>query len=143
MALSDYLTLDLPVLNAQKGRAVPKGESRLQVKAREDKQDVKAEDAWKKAVRKRDQMKCRWCKRTVVVCLDLIPERAEVHHVSGRVVKAIKFDRKNGLLLCSSCHERVTGKVSERHLVESSHVFTVAGVSYINADKPVKFTRIA
>lgn len=136
-------SLDLPTLNGLPGRAVPKGESRLQVKAREDKQDALAEEKWKKAVRKRDGMFCRWCKRKVIVCMDLTPARAECHHVSGREVKTIRWDVRNGILFCATCHERITGKVNERFLIESNHVFTVDGVSFINADKPVRFKRVA
>lgn len=144
MGILDYLDFShLPVLNGQPGKAVPKGESRLQVKDRTDKQDARAEEKWKKAVRKRDGMHCRWCKRKVEICLDLVPERAECNHISGRVVLAIRWDVRNGLLLCCACHERITGKVNERFVIYSTKTFTVDGVSYINGDKPVKFKRVA
>lgn len=136
-------SLDLPVLNHHIGRPVPKGESRLQITAKSDRQDLKTDEKWRRAVRKRDGMCCRWCRRHVVVCLALVPERAECHHVGGRAVKAIRHDVRNGLLLCAACHAFVTGKVNERHLIESAHTYSVDGVSYINADKPVRFRRIA
>lgn len=125
-------------------RAQPKGAepSRLQVKAAKAKDETKEENAWKKAVWRRDGGKCRWCGRVVTRCLELIPERGEVHHVSGRVVHAIRWDRRNGLLLCASDHERLTGKVAEKFLIHSKHTFTVDGIAYINADKPVFYKRI-
>lgn len=83
------------------------------------------------------------CQRKVRKCLELVNERGEVHHVSGRVVKAIRWDRRNGILLCATCHERVTGKVAEKHLIESKHTFTIDGVQYLNANKPVRFQRVA
>ncbi len=140
------MRLNLPTLaevNAVR-RAVPKGlePSRLQVKVAKAKDETKLEAAWKKAVWKRDGGACRWCKRKVRRCLDLVPDRGEVHHVSGRVVALIRWDRRNGVLLCASCHERITGKVAEKHVVASRSTFVVDHVSYLNADKPVTFKRI-
>lgn len=124
---------------AQKG-AEP---SRLQKKVADAKDERKEEAAWKNAVWKRDGAKCRWCHRGCRKCLELAPTRGEVHHVSGRVIREIRWDRRNGLLLCATCHERVTGKVAEKHLIESKHTFSIEGVSYINADKPCRFVKIA
>ena len=125
--------------------AKPKGAdpSRLQVKAAKEKNEDKEEAAWKKAVWKRDGGKCRWCGRKVIQCLDLVPERGEVHHVSGRVVRAIRYDRRNGMLLDAACHERLTGKVAEKFQIHSKHTFTIDGIAYINADKPVRYQRVA
>lgn len=125
--------------------AKPKGAepSRLQVKAAKQTDEAKEERAFIRDVWKRDGGKCRWCGRKVEKRLDLVPERGEVHHVSGRVVKAIRWLRKNGLLLCASCHERITGKVAEKFLIHSKHTFTVDGVRYIDADKPVHYQRVA
>jgi hypothetical protein len=125
--------------------ARPKGAepSRLQQKVAEAKDDKKAEAAWKKAVWSRDGRRCRWCRRFVLKTLALVPLRGECHHVNGRVVKAIRWDRRNGALFCGACHERLTGKVAEKHLIESKHTFTVDHIAYINADKPCRFVRIA
>lgn len=125
-------------------RARPKGSepSRLQVKAAKQKDEAKDEARWKRDVWKRDGGACRWCGRVVARCLDLRPDRGEVHHVSGRVVAAIRWDRRNGLLLCASDHERITGKVAEKFLIHSKHVFSVDGVQFINADKPVRYQRV-
>lgn len=91
---------------------------------------------------KRDGDVCRWCERKVVDCLDRLPERREHHHVSGRVVVAIRWDKRNGLQLCGDCHDRVTGKVNEKFLIHSRHTFAVDGIRYINADKTVHYKRI-
>lgn len=115
----------------------------MQVKAEAVKDEAKEERAWKKAVWKRDGGKCRWCKRDVKKCLELAPERGECHHVSGRVVKEIRWDRRNGVLVCASCHERLTGKVAEKHKIESMHTFAADGIRYVNADKPIRFVRVA
>jgi len=116
--------------------------SRLQVKESKAQDEGKLERAWKREVFKRDGGCCRWCKRKVRKCLDLVPERAECHHLAGRVVVAIRWLRANGLLLCRSCHERVTGKVAEKFVIIASKTYTVDGVAYPNGDKKVSFKRI-
>ena len=126
-------------------RAKPKGAdpSRLQVKVAHAKDERKDEAAWKTAIWKRDGGQCRWCRRECVRRRDLAPERGDCHHVSGRVVREIRWDQRNGILLCASCHERITGKVAEKSVIESRHTFTVDQIAYINADKAVRFVRIA
>jgi 5-methylcytosine-specific restriction endonuclease McrA len=117
--------------------------TRLEKRAADIRDERKEEAGWRKAVWKRDGGCCRWCHRSVEKCLDLKPTRGEVHHISGRVVKAIRWDARNGALLCATCHERLTGKVAEKHVIESRHTFTVDGVSYIDGSKRLKFTRVA
>lgn len=149
MGICDALNLPTPeearLLRIRRGalQKVAKGESRREVKAEKVSNEDKEEKRWKKELRKRDGDKCRWCKRRVRDCLDRLPERRESHHVNGRVVREIRWDRRNGLTLCGACHDRVTGKVSERFLIHSKHTFTVEGVQYINADKPVRYQRVA
>lgn len=58
-------------------------------------------------------------------------------------MRAIRWRRENGLTLCGACHDRVTGKVAEKFLIHSKHYFVVDGVQYINADKPVRYQRVA
>lgn len=138
--------LDLPALGDR-----PRGgwnadtpePTRLQKKAEKATDDTKAEKAAKREVWKLDGGCCRWCRRKVERVLDLIPQRAEFHHVSGRIVRAIRWDIRNLILLCATCHERLTGKVAEKHVLVSKHTFTVDGVQYINARKPVRFQRVA
>jgi hypothetical protein len=129
----------------QRRRATPKGAapSRLQVKEAKRTDERKEETAWKRAIWKRDHGLCRWCHRVCRRCLDLAPDRGECHHVSGRVVREIRWDVRNGLLLCAACHERITGRVAEKSLIHSKHTFTVDSVAYLNANKPVRFQRVA
>lgn len=121
---------------------VAEGQSRREVKAAKAADESKEERRWKKELRKRDGDECRWCHRKVVDCLERLPERRECHHVSGRVVREIRWDRRNGLTMCGSCHDRVTGKVAEKFLIHSKHTFVVEGIAYINADKPVRYQRV-
>lgn len=134
------------VYSGEQGRiAKAKGSepSRRELKAEKRTDEAREEKAWHKAITKRDVDECRWCHRKVVTCIDRLPERREHHHVSGRVVVAIRWDVRNGLQLCGTCHDRVTGKVNEKFLIHSKHVFVVDGVQYINADKPVRYQRVA
>jgi hypothetical protein len=136
----------LAELNARP-RAEQKGKgaepSRLQVKTAKAKDESKAEAKWKAAIWKRDDGKCRWCRRAVRKCLELVADRGECHHVSGRVVREIRWDVRNGALFCASCHERLTGTVGEKHLITSKHTFSADGIAYINADKPFRYQRVA
>ncbi len=120
-----------------------KSRTRLEAKVDKRKDDSKDGKDAKDEVWKLDGGCCRWCKRKVQRILDLVPERAEFHHVSGRVIRAIRWDVRNLILLCATCHERLTGKVAEKCLIVSSHVFTVDRIEYINARKPVQFKRVA
>lgn len=123
---------------------VPKGLSRSQVKAQDDQADVTAEEKWKRKVRKLDDNHCRWCKRRVKVTIELLPERAECHHVAGRFPVAIRWDVRNGILLCNTCHERVTGKVNEKHIIVCLTFYEIEdeGV-FPNGRGAVEFKRIA
>ncbi len=51
---------------------------------------------WRIAVLKRDNFQCLWCKRT---------DNLEAHHIySFASFPELRFDIKNGLTLCRSCH---------------------------------------
>lgn len=141
------VTFQIPTLAEQQAkhayRPQPKGASRLQAHAQAAKAEATAEARWKREVWIRDRGCCRWCKRKVVKTIALVPERGECHHISGRVVPAFRYDRRNGLLVCLACHERLTGMVNEKHVVVPTKMFRVDGVAYTNADHAVMFTRIA
>lgn len=126
-------------------RAKPKGAepSRLQVKTAKAKDESADERAWKKAIWHRDRSKCRWCARKVVKCLELRNDRGECHHIHGRVVRSIRWDARAALLLCATCHERLTGKVAEKFVLVPTKFFAVEGVEYADASHPVTFKRIA
>lgn len=136
----------LPTLAEQGRCAVPKHamRSRLEEKTDARKSDAKAEDTWRKAVRKRDGMKCRWCRREVVVSLALLPERAEVHHLTPREHKPTRWDARNGCLLCASCHQRITGAVGgEKATVIAGRTFSLDGREYPDASGPLNFKRVS
>ena len=57
---------------------------------------------------KRDLGVCRNCERTVIRSLELIAKRGEAHHIIPRSVEAVRYDVRNGILLCFICHEKAT-----------------------------------
>lgn len=105
MSLFDSLPT-LAEMNA-KPRPCPKGQTRLEAKHAEANDDRKAEARFLRIVRTRDKLRCRCCQRKVVVTLTLCPERAEVHHLHGRL-GSFRFDDRFALLLCAEHHEAVT-----------------------------------
>lgn len=141
------MALNLPSLTDRPRGGWPdakaKDKTRLEAKVEKRSDESKDEKKAKAEVWKLDGHCCRWCKRKVQRVLELVPERAEFHHVSGRVVKAIRWDIRNLILLCATCHERLTGKVAEKCVIVSRHVFTVDEVQYINARKVLRFKRVA
>lgn len=61
--------------------------------------------AFRQAVWKRDEGKCRSCGRLVRRTFELVPERGEVHHRRGRnVAPEDKYNVAKALLLCATCH---------------------------------------
>lgn len=135
---------DLPTLweMDRQRRAIPKHQMvpRLEEKTEKRKSDAKDEDAWRKAIRKRDGMKCRWCRREVVVTMALVPERAECHHLTPREHKPTRLDVRNGVLLCHACHTRCTGRVGgELARVIAGKTFALDGREYPDASGPLNF----
>jgi len=132
--------LDLGALDQQPRRAMPKYAMPSRLDERKD--DLKAEKAaekgWRKGCITRDGKVCRCCQRKVVQQLALAPERLEVHHVAGRVDQAVRWDVRNGVVLCAECHEKIT-----RHALfivqAAKHLFRVGVKTYINANKKIDF----
>ncbi len=124
-------------------RAIPKHAipSRLDEKVADDRDEKAAEKAWRKGCIKRDGKVCRCCQRKVVVQLELADERLEVHHVAGRADQTVRWDVRNGIVLCAGCHSKVT-----RHLLfilqAARFLFHINGLAkaYINASKKVTFS---
>lgn len=123
-------------------RGFGKGPSRVEVKEAARPLILVDDQAFKKIVRKRDKHHCRMCLRKVVVQLAAIGKRAEVHHVHGRR-GAFKFDDRFALLVCLTCHEKLTGKVNEKWIVVGTNFIEIHGVRYIDARQPVTFARAA
>lgn len=133
----------IEVYDPRKRCATPKAamKSRMQEKAEHDKADDSAEEKWKAAVRKRDKLKCRWCRRRVVVTMAMQPDQAQCHHATPREHRPTRWDVRNGILLCRADHERVTGKVGgEKAVIIASKMFTLDGREYPDMSKPVNFT---
>lgn len=126
-------------------RVKPKGvePTRRQAKDTKASDDGRDERDAKTAVWALDKGCCRWCRRKVERVGEPVDNRAEFHHVSGRRVKAIRWDIRNLMLLCLGCHAKVTGVINERWRIVSKHLFDVDGKSYINARRPVQFERAA
>lgn len=134
MAGLDFMR-DLPttdeIAKETSGVRIPKGHHRLDVKSAKDRQDRHAEREWKKAIWTRDEGRCRCCGKRVSKTLALIPLRGECHHVAGRSDRAVRWDVRNGILVCSRDHGRLT-RYELRVVCPAS--FTVDGRTYVNAD---------
>jgi hypothetical protein len=131
------------VAAARVGKPLPKGDSRSAVKSTKDTADAKQLKAWQRAVFKADGFCCRKCGVKVVQTITMQPNQAQAHHVKGRTERAVRYDVRNGLTLCRTCHEQITGAVNERWIVLATKVFTVVGKVYTNAREKVTFRRVA
>lgn len=105
-------SLNLPTLDQQPARAVPKPTPRVLDRVAYKKQREKTESAFRAAVWKRDKSQCRLCGRKVTRSVDSTV-RGHVHHLRGRNVAP--EDRTNpdkALLVCAICHANIhAGKV--------------------------------
>ena len=131
--------LNLPNLNQQQGRAVPKGRTRLEVKMDAKPLTKIDETQFKTAVWTRDRKRCRCCGRKVAKSIERIPERGEVHHCHGRTGD-LRFEPRAAILTCLKCHERLTGKVNAHRLTATpSKTFTIRQGTFTDATYPVTF----
>lgn len=151
--MSSHFFQHLPTLAdveaARRLRRTPigKGASRLEDRTAEDRANEKRDEAFRREVYRLDKGICRCCGRKVQRKLDRVADRAEVHHVHGRV-GALRWLVKAALLLCATCHEKVTGKVNERLRIVGSAFFRlrVKGIRsgpLINARAAVTFRKVA
>lgn len=117
---------DRPALSetVQTQRPNGKGPSRLEESKADEKRVVITDRDFKKAVRDRDRMRCRKCGCKVEVTMKRQSNRAEVHHLHGRLGPFTHEDRC-ALLLCLFCHERVTGKVNDRLFIRGTKFLTI------------------
>lgn len=127
---------------ARRGKAIPKGPTRLETTTVAAPAQKKADGAFRQAVFVRDKGRCRCCLRRVEQILDRVEKRAEAHHVHGKVGKLRHLVRA-ALLLCMTCHERVTGKVNDKLLIVGTKFFLFEGQRLIDAAKPVTFKEAA
>lgn len=137
------MPLNLPTLAEvnQRRRAVPKYQmtTARAEKSEADKDDEGALAAWRKAVTKRDGLKCRWCRCKVVETIARIPKQAQTHHATPREHKPTRHDARNGIRLCGTCHDRITGSVGEKAIIVASKTFTLNGREYPDMSQPVQF----
>lgn len=134
----------IPTMDEVPRRAKQKAEipTRLEEKEAKRKDETKAEQKWRAAIWRRDAGKCRWCRRHVAKTIELVAERGECHHIVGRANPDTRWEPRNGVLLCLSCHERITGKVNEKHIVVAAETYAIEGVEYPDGSKPVHFKRV-
>jgi hypothetical protein len=121
-------------------RATPKGSepSRLEIKAAKKVDDKREWERAKKEVWARDQSRDRLTKRKVIKTLELHPRRGEVHHLEPRENKALRYDRRNLILLSLETHERVT---KHELAIVGTRFFTHEGKQHIDADYRVRFVK--
>jgi len=109
------------------GIGIPVGKTRKQLKAKKDRADAKALQAFRMAVWIREGVRFAYAYRegykmgrcahcgAPVTCRDDQPQTGEVHHRIGRRHKATRYDPANGVLLCN-------------HLVNNCHAKAEAGL---------------
>jgi predicted restriction endonuclease len=131
----------LPTLAEQQQtrRAIPKYQipSRLDEKTASDKDDARALDVWRKAVARRDRNRCRHCGVLTVPTLELQANRREIHHLRSRTDPVVRYDVRNGVVLCATHHSAVS-----RHRLfavqPAADMFTAGRTlkKYLNGDSP-------
>lgn len=122
----------------------PKGKSRL-----EERMDAKplttvTDKQFRAGVWRRDRNRCRCCGRKVEKMMNRLPERGEVHHLYGRLGD-LRFEVKGAILTCLKCHERLTGRVSEKWITvcrTALATFTANGERYADAANDFEFKRV-
>lgn len=141
--MSETPNLDaLQVYDPRKRIDCQKGKSRLELAAEEKKFTVVDEKAFRKAVIDRDGKVCRCCGRKVIATMARVPERLEVHHIHGRRGD-LRYEPLAALVLCLTCHEKVTGRVNEKVVIVATKTFVMREREYTDARAPVIFKRAA
>lgn len=142
MDLSKLLPTMAEVDASRIGKPIAKGKTRLDGVIADTRDEKADERRWRKAVIKRDGHICRCCKRHVVAQLAIAANRLEVHHVAPRADQAVRWDDRNGMVVCSECHEKLTphsGKLAFVILQAAKFLFTIGSKTYINAAEKVTF----
>lgn len=119
------------------GVACPKPESRLHTRIERNKSNYRRERIFKADVWARDHGQCRSCEAKVIRCVEINPKRGEVHHLESRLNHAVRYDPRNGVLLCAICHE----DVERCRTVITGQRFTWEGRRYLDAAGPLKFRK--
>lgn len=140
-------TLRLRTLAEQRAqqKATPKASMRAAAAAIEKataRDERKAEDQFKREVYTRDKGRCRCCDRPVKRTIENISERAERHHLHGRI-GVLRYLARAAILVCRDCHRRLTGEVNDKLVVVPTKYFTVKGQRLMDGAKPVRFEKAA
>ena len=121
----------------------PKGAPRKTLKARKGRADVAQLKVLHDAVWTRDGGRCRRCHCAVYRTPEAHPRRGEVHHLHGRRSLALRWESRCALLICWTCHQRITGTVGLPKLYVVGERFITIPDHFpacINTDWPVLFT---
>ncbi len=106
--------LDIPEFNPNVRRPCAKPSARVAVVKATKREDAKQAAAFRAAVWKRDEGKCRLCGRRCLKTLALVPNAGHVHHIKGRnVAPEDRYNVKKALLLCAEDHAK-----AQRHEVK-------------------------
>ena len=136
------LLSQLPVLGERRHVGpIEKGPSRLEEKTVDDADDKRRLEVWRKTVYARDGYQCRRCECQVRRTIELVSNRAEAHHLHGRI-GSLRFEVRAGLTVCASCHELITGAVNRRVFVQGTRWFILNGQQYIDATHQVIFSEM-
>lgn len=115
---------------------------RVDANDKDDRDDKAAERRWKREIWKRDKHVCRCCEKYVEKSLDLLPTRGECHHLAGRADQSVRWDQRNGVLVCNRCHEAI--EHNEIVVLQVARfAFKVGLKTYLNGNKKLTFKRAA
>lgn len=136
------MTLNIPTLAEVEadrvGKSFPKGQTRLQETVAARPLTKVTDKDFRHEVWTRDKHRCRCCDRQVQQIIGRVPERGECHHIHGRSGD-LRFESKTALLLCLTCHERVTGKVNDKLVIVQTKFVEIKGEKYTDARAKVMF----
>lgn len=128
-------------------RGLEKTVDRCARKRSSDREDKRKLEVWRDGVWDRDKSKCRCCGADVVRNF-YSPRRGECHHIAGRRIRPLRWDVRNGVLLCADpCHLRATGTIGVKVTIAQADIhrfeLVVGGHRYIDATHPLEFIRNA
>lgn len=115
--------------------AIPASVLRIEYKRQREREDIRKLSIWRKAIWLRDEGLCRACGCEVKKTQEPHPQRGECNHIAGRRDRAVRWDVRNGVLLCMACHRLVTGTVGVKVTIrqDEHYWFYVGRQSYIDA----------
>lgn len=101
---------ELPTLGDQVGRPQPKDKARVVDRDAQRKADSQREVKFRNHVWRDSKYVCAFCGRRVKRTIELTADAGHVDHIKPRSTSpALKFDPKNGRVLCANCHQKRHG----------------------------------